>query len=769
MIKLNTVLVIFDYGWSEVDWLLPILHKLKYIKTDWKIISIFSIHWIKVNKVTMQNSILYSELTSISDHIFFPSQYNPILDRFQKIINNNFDVKVIIRLDYDTELSKISDIAFPDAKSVTHPGGLMFGFPQKFNHPRSFNQWEKRFFKHDVVLVDSQTAAYKRFERVSDEKICVVGFPRLDHWWINRLIENQEFLKTKEYKLYQSNIRIFTFYSRTLNINCPPEHYFYVYRSIAEVVFKDIRNFLIIKTHPFENISVISNFFKQYNSSRWMITSLQSMQVAYISDFIISVMSTTILDALAVDKPVVEFSPLIQPIESNNIDKHGRYESTFSLMNLSVLVRNKEELALAVDSYFNNKSDRSKWIQQNKAFLDLCPKEDNASLRAAKVIISLVDQDAYKNENLPQIQYAWTPVSGEKQLFLEYIDRASEHCSLFFQLKSIRSVVMPINSTFMSELCQFFKPDVFIATGTFSEHLAILASKFFKEVHCIEIAADLYQPLSFEEMKGKNNIYIHHSASVLKNLLPDIKGRIMFWLGTNETAIITNKSKTNYPIIEELQVIKDSGIKDSIILINNLRYFQPIITQEIEASGNKERKYPDIQLALELISKIDTTYKCAILGDILIAFSSKYNIDISPAIHACTVSRIFNGNNIPIDQLFRAEEYITFSLSESEKSVIQDFHKEYETFEEPGVGGHYRLWYGLTLFGEEQYHQAKLHFFEAIQRGCNYWNVGWKYAESAYKSGDIGNAVKMLNMVIQSAPNFEKARHLLNKITKSHK
>jgi len=758
----KAIIVLYELGWSEVDWIIPIIFKIKQIRPDLNIISIFSLTWIRVNRNRKENTTLQKELQSISDHIIYSNNYNPIHDNFQAL--KNFHITGIIKIDLDTELSNAASKAFPNAKVITHGGGLTVYVPQRINHPRSFNIWQKSTCVHDVRLVDSIFGIETRFRYASNEKVCGVGYPRLDQWWVDRLLSIESMKDSMEYSIASSGKRIFSLFTRSLSINFPPEHYAYVYRSVAEVILSDKNNFLIIKPHPlYENILFIQKLFENFDKNQWMISSLQAIQIASLSQLMITVMSGCVFDGLAVNKPVIEFNPTIQPTQSMCVDQHGRYQSRFSVIDLAVLVRNKEELINAIDSFFNPSKSKDVWIKQQKAFRNLCPVGDNASERAAKVILNLSEPESMVDKNLPPIQMVWSPVNNEKQLFL--LDNDSP--SLYLQIKNIFSIAMPINSILMKEIAQFFHSEIFVATGRFREHLAILASKYFNKVHCIEVAADLYQAVSMQEIQQCQNINIYTSANVLKSLLSKHDGNIVFWLETNETSLITNKSQTNFPIIEELKIILESNIKNPIILINNLRYFQPIVTTHIEANGNKERKYPELQEAIDIIMQLKNDYKCAVLGDILIAYPSEYTVTISQAVYACTVSRIFNGQNIPFKHVQDAEEYISTSLPESEKVVLRNLYQRYDSFEEPGVGGHYHYWKALILFGEKCYHEANHHFLEALNRGCNHWRVGLKYAQSALKTGDLISSKKMLEQIIKIEPNCNHAFKLLNEINQS--
>ncbi len=422
------------------------------------------------------------------------------------------------------------------------------------------------------------------------------------------------------------------------------------------------------------------------------------------------------------------------------VNQWGQLKTPAELIGIAVHASNKEECTKHINNFFDN-PDRSLWEQQQKAFRKFCPPNDSASLRATRRILSLVEPDIAKQHDLPPIHSVWTPVTGENRIFLKQGQNSESREILHLQLKRIKAYGMPISSVLLRELHQVSGAEIFVATGTFSEDIASQAADIFKEVHTVELAADLYQPSAMPDIARHKNIHIYHSANVLKVILPNLRGKILFWLGTNETAGITFKNRTNTPVIEELRVIAESGIKDSFILINNMRYFQPIVSDKPPWYGRESRKYPDVQQAIDAILGIDRTYQFSILGDIAIAYPAGSPVTVSPTVRACTLSRMFNGNNSDIISVFEAESMIAFGLPKSEKEAVQALHKDYyDPYEEPGVGGHYRFWYALTLFGEKRYAEAKNEFLKAINLNCNHWRVVWFLTESAHRSGDTGLA-----------------------------
>jgi len=751
------ILTLFERSWGEIDWILPVLYKLKHMNSkNFSIIVIFTLEWKSFNP-TITNSALYFELQQIADEIIYLDKHKNNLYWLQEK-----QVKCIL-CDGNSTPSKLAvQKAFPFARNIWFPHGVFINLRQEFNKLRRFNLFDDftENFKQDLWLVDTELGAKYLFDGYPCSKMNIVGTPRFDQWWIDRLLSNKEFLMSEEAKKAALAKRVFLFTTTTPLRELPFEIFDYVITSVADLLLLNSKdNYLIIKPHPRQPHEQIMSKLRQFENGQWTISSLHLIQLATLCDIAISVNSGAIIDILATGKPLIEFAQYIQPTEAMNINPVGHLQSHYISLNLSVPVKTKENLIKILNSFFNNENP-SIWKQQQQNFKNFFSLDNNASERAAKLIAELIDSEGNNKIN---IQRSWSPVINERQIFLEKEINTGVD-SLHLKIKRIKALGMPISSLLLSEIANFFKTDIFIATGTFNQIMAHEAAKIFREVHFIESASDLYQPLKFKHLSKYSNIQLYNTSNMLKLLLPNVKGKILFWLESHEGAAITFKSKTNTPIIEELKTIKEFNITNSVFLINNLRHFQPLITDGNEAT--KVRNYPGIEEALDIILSINNNYSFYVLGDIALAYLSNNPITISQGIRACTCSRLFNGNNIDINMVLEAENYIAFNLSKQEKEAIKALHSDYSFIEEPMTGSHYRLWLGLVFFGEENYAKAEEYFIETIKRGLNHWRIGWYLALSAYKNKNFTLAKDMATSVLKIAPDYEPVKQLLYQLEK---
>ena len=754
------VLVLFRDSFGEVDWILPVLHKLKQFKPEWRIIAVFSPLWRKYHKVILTNRTLESELQRVADKIIF---YNN-KEKFYSEIKNPEQVHIILkdyspdRFPFRPDIEKM----FPHAKVIAFPHGITMFYVQKRNNIRNCDGWGKMDVKTELILLNSELEARSCYQRFSDAKYSIVGIPFHDEWWIKKLTECKDFLESSEAKFASSASRVFTFFPNMASTvgSVPDDTFKYIFSSISEILLSNTNNVLLIKPHPRFRLSEMTSYLKDFDSSKYMITSLHAIQVLSLTDIVISFPSSVILDALRMKKPVIEFFPIVTNHERFPIDQSSILKTNTTLAGLSLLVRTKEDFANNIKKILSDNSN-SILNSQLKAYKKYSNQGD-ASSHAANIILSLIELGTAKNVKLPYIFSEWSPVTHESNVFSHDTNTVKKNLSL--NLKRFKAYNMPISSLLLRELAHFFNLDTFIATGTFYETMMSQACEIFREVHSIESAVDLYQPLKMPEITKHNNIHIYHSANILEMVLQRINGQMLLWLSVHESAAITNKSRTNSSIIEELKVVKKSKVKDAILLINNLRYFQPLIKQWPDhISSRKERHFPFLQEAVDIILEINPSYQFAVLGDIAIAYPEVFSVEISPSIRSCTLSRLFNENNLDIISVIEAEIFIAFGLSKLEKKAIRSIYNDYcDPYEEAGLGAHYRYWNGLTYFGEQRYDESCDEFYKTILLNFNHFRVGWFLIASAQRSGNNYMIEKAQKISLLNQPAVAKYYHFFN-------
>jgi hypothetical protein len=225
----------------------------------------------------------------------------------------------------------------------------------------------------------------------------------------------------------------------------------------------------------------------------------------------------------------------------------------------------------------------------------------------------------------------------------------------------------------------------------------VSALAFFSEIHSIELAPLLYQKAS---ARFKNFSHVHlycgDSAQLLPQLLPTLTGRILFWLDGHYSGGRTVKGDKNTPIIEELHAIKQSGITDAIILVDDIRCFQGA---DAAPQDSVFSDYPTCAELEQLVLAINPHYQFKLFEDIAIAYLPSDNIEVSPVIEACTFCRMAEEKRSDSELKKQAQSIIASAYGD-EKETLRIMQESLYGPEEFNVGHHYRLWYGLALAHE---------------------------------------------------------------------
>jgi len=274
-------------------------------------------------------------------------------------------------------------------------------------------------------------------------------------------------------------------------------------------------------------------------------------------------------------------------------------------------------------------------------------------------------------------------------------------------------IAFSLNSSFLQMMRDLFDIKVFVESGTYFGNSAALAASLFNKVHTIELSGNLVQQarVRFAHIQ---QVTVHHgdSASVLPDILHGMHERALFWLDGHWSGGNTAQGPVNTPILEELLAIEKSGIKDGVILIDDIRYFQAegIANNKNPALCAIIVDYPPLSTLVERIKRINPEYTCVLYGDALLAYTDK-NIMPTPLMRAMTMSRLNQDSNELLDW---AEK----TISEADQ---YDAARIKALYEEGGwdeaFNQYYQFWYGLTLLRTDNDSACKL-FLKALHGGC---------------------------------------------------
>jgi len=293
--------------------------------------------------------------------------------------------------------------------------------------------------------------------------------------------------------------------------------------------------------------------------------------------------------------------------------------------------------------------------------------------------------------------------------------------------KSRKTGSMSLDESFLEMIESVFQTPIFIETGTYLGDTAAYAATLYPHVHSIELSKNLFEKAK-KRFKNNKNIHLYQgdSAKSLASVLKNCKEKATIFLDAHYSLGNTAQGDTNTPIIEELERIKQSGIQDAILIIDDTRIFYHPVG---DVTNSFVEGYPTLVQMVEKIQDINATYQCALIYDALVAFPAQENITVSPLIRALTLSRLYEGDNYEIEDVLKAELFIA-SVKDEEKEILLELANTWVEQWSQAAGGsrHYALWAGLIMLAQENYAKALEYLQEAKKRGLNDWRVDWYIA-----------------------------------------
>lgn len=398
---------------GEVDWILPVLFKFKEKYPDWQIVTLFGHE--QVYQRLAQNKTIFDEFSKLSSLNIVPQE----IDLFLTENISPDQVKIILK-DYN----KDEFSPYKQYLSDKCPDALLVNYPHS-NHIYSNNQTDSvqqvedpdAFSRHDLFLLCSEHDIPHWSASVDRKKTRVVGYPRYDAWWVSRLLQSEEFSVSEEYQFAKQAEHVFFYISRGVHPHyLSQEDYEYLLHSIMVQTLQYENSVLFIKPHPRQDMEELLRMLRPYDPSRWMISGLHLMQLASLSDVVLSGWSSGILDTLAVGKPVIEFwrfggkDPLCRKKED------GEYTTIYRELGLAAPANTSQELGALLAEALHNPASET-WQHQAVNFRACCKKSESASDRALQFLVEGV---AEKNGSL---EIKESDISALQELKIAEIER----------------------------------------------------------------------------------------------------------------------------------------------------------------------------------------------------------------------------------------------------------------------------------------------------------------------------------------------------------
>lgn len=282
-----------------------------------------------------------------------------------------------------------------------------------------------------------------------------------------------------------------------------------------------------------------------------------------------------------------------------------------------------------------------------------------------------------------------------------------------------------LDHDFLNQMKKIFNIDIFVESGTYNGGTTEIASNIFKKVHTIELDKKMVRE-AVNKFRDNKNIYVYEgsSAEVFKTLLPKLEKdkNILFFLDAHycgENTAVDKEGPDNADgitaIRKEIDAIKQSCIEDCVVIVDDIRGFGTRI-------NNKEFvgcwAYPCVQDVCKNLLEVNNNFNFYLLGDMMLAYDqTKYQVEVSPTVKACTISRLFDGKNYSEDELMEAENVISKS-SGQERDFLKKLCESMNVWNDPEF--HHELWDGLLCLNENKCEEAKRHLNKVLDRNYNH-------------------------------------------------
>lgn len=125
-------------------------------------------------------------------------------------------------------------------------------------------------------------------------------------------------------------------------------------------------------------------------------------------------------------------------------------------------------------------------------------------------------------------------------------------------------------------LAKYGSGDTFIETGTYFGETVdmVLKTSLYKNIHSIELNDELFN-LAKIKYQNDPSVTIWHGDSVdrLREIVDSLEGPATFWLDAHASGSLCGGKTGGSPLLEELDIIASSPIKDHTIIIDDIRLF----------------------------------------------------------------------------------------------------------------------------------------------------------------------------------------------------
>lgn len=279
-----------------------------------------------------------------------------------------------------------------------------------------------------------------------------------------------------------------------------------------------------------------------------------------------------------------------------------------------------------------------------------------------------------------------------------------------------------LKESFLERLKDLFEVSVFIESGTFLGNTTFAAARVFKTVHSIEVSPEFYRKALRRLGKLKHvELHLGDSGDLLGSILSRSRGKTLFYLDGHYDGGKSGRGIENTPIWRELEAIRQAGMEEAVILIDDLCDFQESRYPE-RIVGTCFEGYPTLREIVGHLLEINPRYRICFLGNGLLAFVD--DVGVSAVVRSCAIDRLSDEFEIFSEaEIERVEERIARAEGAEREELIRYFDA-YSAFEwERGWRSYASFWRGLMLASEGNVGEARRLFELSAMHGLPGWRT----------------------------------------------
>ena len=402
----NNILIYLKNGGAELDWILPVLYNLKknnnlyfYFRNDTAFKNLkrnFELFylWKKIYKKFYINKKSDKFFFKLIRKIIYKLSLHNKLRKFIYLLDEKINSASYIEKIFNVKFSKILcefDFKTKLLKNFKKKNSFIIRYPSTpkifYEDIKNTNMKKESSIDNecDLLLLSSKYDVSFWKKKFPINKTKVVGFPKFDTWWINKIQKINKF-KKNNYSNKTDKLNILFAYSSRFEIfknqRMIEENHL---REIIETLLsiKPNKTFLKIKMHPRKISQNVLKIVKSYKNTKIQVSSNHLYNAGKDCDiFVAEPRSASILDGLVLKKPVIEIWD-----SKNQVLYENEKDNTYQFLRLSKKVINKSQLYVLLKNLTINKKILN---YQLKNFKRICAQRKiSSSILASNLINEL--------------------------------------------------------------------------------------------------------------------------------------------------------------------------------------------------------------------------------------------------------------------------------------------------------------------------------------------------------------------------------------------